>query len=114
MKARLPQGMGGGPQNMQNMLRQAQKMQENLENKKAELEEKEYVVTSGGGMVEITAKGDHTTKAIGINPEVVDPEDVEMLEDMLVAALNETMRQIDEESERELEKVTGGLNIPGL
>ena len=110
MKARLPQGMGGGPQNMQNMLRQAQKMQENLENKKAELEEKEYVVTSGGGMVEITAKGDHTIKAIGINPEVVDPEDVEML----VAALNETMRQIDEESERELEKVTGGLNIPGL
>ena len=108
MKARLPQGMGGGPQNMQNMLRQAQKMQENLENKKAELEEKEYVVTSGGGMVEITAKGD------GINPEVVDPEDVEMLEDMLVAALNEAMRQIDEESERELEKVTGGLNIPGL
>ena len=105
MKARLPQGMGGGPQNMQNMLRQAQK---------AELEEKEYVVTSGGGMVEITAKGDHTIKAIGINPEVVDPEDVEMLEDMLVAALNETMRQIDEESERELEKVTGGLNIPGL
>ena len=86
----------------------------NLENKKAELEEKEYVVTSGGGMVEITAKGDHTIKAIGINPEVVDPEDVEMLEDMLVAAFNEAMRQIDEESERELEKVTGGLNIPGL
>ena len=114
MKARLPQGMGGGPQNMQNMLRQAQKMQENLENKKAELEEKEYVVTSGGGMVEITAMGDHTIKAIGINPEVVDPEDVEMLEDMLVAAFNEAMRQIDEESERELEKVTGGLNIPGL
>ena len=114
MKARLPQGMGGGPQYMQNMLRQAQKMQENLENKKAELEEKEYVVTSGGGMVEITAKGDHTINAIGINPEVVAPEDVEMLEDMLVAALNETMRQIDEESERELEKVTGGLNIPGL
>ena len=82
--------------------------------KKAELEEKEYVVTSGGGMVEITAKGDHTIKAIGINPEVVDPEDVEMLEDMLVAAFNEAMRQIDEESERELEKVTGGLNIPGL
>ena len=53
-------------------------------------------------------------KAIGINPEVVDPEDVEMLEDMLVAAFNEAMRQIDEESERELEKVTGGLNIPGL
>lgn len=114
MKARLPQGMGGGPQNMQNMLRQAQKMQESIEAKKAELEEKEYVVTSGGGMVEITVKGNREIQSVGIDPEVVDPEDVEMLEDMLVAAFNEAMRQIDEESERELEKVTGGLNIPGL
>lgn len=114
MKARLPKGMGGGPQNMQSMLRQAQKMQENIEAKKAQLEEKEYVVSSGGGMVEITMMGNHEIKAIGLNPEVVDPDDVEMLEDMLVAAFNEAIRQIDEESERELEKVTGGLNIPGL
>ena len=114
MKARLPQGMGGGPQNMQNMLRQAQKMQESIEAKKAELEEKEYVVTSGGGMVEITVKGNREIQAVGINPEVVDPDDVEMLEDMLVAAFNEAVRQIEEESQRELEKVTGGLNIPGL
>ena len=114
MKARLPKGMGGGPQNMQAMLKQAQKMQENIEAKKAELEAKEYVVTSGGGMVEITMTGKHEVKAIGINPEVVDPEDVEMREDMLVAALNEVTRQIDEEAERELDSVTGGLNIPGL
>ena len=114
MKARLPKGIGGGPQNMQSMLRQAQKMQEDIEAKKAELEEKEYVVTSGGGMVEITVKGNHEIKSIGLDPEVVDPDDIEMLEDMLVAAFNEAMRQIDEESERELEKVTGGLNIPGL
>lgn len=114
MKARLPKGMGGGPQNMQAMLKQAQKMQENIEAKKAELEAKEYVVTSGGGMVEITMTGKHEVKAIGINPEVVDPEDVEMLEDMLVAALNEVTRQVDEEAERELDSVTGGLNIPGL
>ena len=114
MKVRLPKGMGGGPQNMQAMLKQAQKMQENIEAKKAELEAKEYVVTSGGGMVEITMTGKHEVKAIGINPEVVDPEDVEMLEDMLVAALNEVTRQIDEEAERELDSVTGGLNIPGL
>lgn len=99
---------------MQNMLRQAQKMQENIESKKAELEEKEYVVSSGGGMVEITVKGNREIQAIGLDPEVVDPDDVEMLEDMLVAAFNEAMRQIDEEQERELEKVTGGLNIPGL
>lgn len=114
MKARLPQGKGGGPQNMQSMLRQAQKMQENIEAKKAELEEKEYVVSSGGGMVEVTANGKHEIKTIGINPEVVDPEDVEMLEDMLLAAINEAMRKIDEDSEKELSAVTGGLNIPGL
>lgn len=114
MKARLPKGMGGGPQNMQAMLKQAQKMQEEIEQKKAELEEKEYVVSSGGGMVEITMTGSHNVKAIGINPEVVDPEDVEMLEDMLVAALNEATRQIDEEAEREMNSVTGGMNIPGL
>ena len=114
MKARLPKGMGGGPQNMQAMLRQAQKMQEDIETKKAELDEKEYTVTSGGGMVEITLKGNHEVKTIGLNPEVVDPEDVVMLEDMLVAAFNEAIRQIDEESERELGKLTGGLNIPGL
>ena len=86
MKARLPKGMGGGPQNMQSMLRQAQKMQENIEAKKAQLEEKEYVVSSGGGMVEITMMGNHEIKAIGLNPGVVDPDEVEMLEDMLVAA----------------------------
>ena len=115
MKARLPKGMGGGgPQNMQAMLKQAQKMQEQIELKKAELEEKEYVVSSGGGMVEVTVTGKHEVKAIGINPEVVDPEDVEMLEDMLVAALNEANRQIDEEAEREMDAATGGLNIPGL
>ncbi len=114
MKARLPKGMGGGPQNMQSMLKQAQKMQEQIEAKKAELEQKEYVVSSGGGMVEVTVTGKHEVKAIGINPEVVDPEDVEMLEDMLMAALNEAHRQIDEEAEREMDATTGGLNIPGL
>lgn len=99
---------------MQAMLKQAQQMQENIEKKKAELEEKDYVVSSGGGMVEVTVTGKHEIKAIGINPEVVHPEDVEMLEDMLMAALNEAMRKIDEEEERELSSVTGGLNIPGL
>ena len=114
MKARLPQGMGGGPQNMQSMLRQAQKMQENIEAKKAELEEKEYVVSSGGGMVEVTANGKHEIKAIGINPEVVDPEDVEMLQDLVIAAVNEALRKADSEASANMAKLTGGLNIPGL
>ena len=114
MKARLPKGMGGGPQNMQAMLKQAQQMQADIETKKAELEEKEYVVSSGGGMIEVPVTGKREVKAIGINPEVVDPDDVEMLEDMLLAAINEAMRKIDEDSEKELSAVTGGLNIPGL
>ncbi len=115
MKARLPQGMGGGgAQNMQGMLKQAQKMQEDMEKRKAELEEKEYVVSSGGGMVEVTVKGNYEVTAIGINPEVVDPDDVDMLEDLLIAALNEAARQIDEESKQEMDSITGGLNIPGM
>ena len=112
MKARLPQGMGGGPQNMQSMLRQAQKMQENIEAKKAELEEKEYVVSSGGGMVEVTANGKHEIKAIGINPEVVDPEDVEMLQDMVIAAVNEAVRAAMEDMSSSMGKITGGMNLP--
>ncbi len=109
MKARLPQGMGGGPQNMQSMLRQAQKMQENIEAKKAELEEKEYVVSSGGGMVEVTANGKHEIKAIGINPEVVDPEDVEMLQDMILAAVNEALRNAEETRNAEMAKLAPGM-----
>ena len=114
MKARLPKGMGGGPQNMQAMLKQAQKMQEDIEAKKNELEAKEYVVTSGGGMVEITMTGKHEVKAIGINPEVVDPEDVEMLEDMIVAAVNEAMRKAEADQSANMAKLTGGLNLGGL
>ena len=99
---------------MQNMLKQAQKMQEMIEEKKAEIEEREFVTTAGGGVVEVTVTGKHEIKSIGINPEVVDPEDVEMLEDLLVAALNEAMKKIEETEETELNSVTGGMNIPGL
>lgn len=111
MKARIPQGMGGG---MNNMLRQAQQMQENIKKLQLELEEREYVTTAGGGVVEVTVDGKHQVKAIGINPEVVDPEEIDMLEDLLVAAINEGMRKVDETSEAEMAKITGGLNIPGL
>lgn len=113
MKARIPQGMGGGG-NMNNMLRQAQQMQENMQSVQAELETREYVTTAGGGVIEVTVDGKHQVKAIGINPEVVDPEEIEMLEDLLVAAINEGMRKVDETSESEMAKLTGGLNIPGL
>ncbi len=113
MKARLPQGMGGG-NNMNNMLRQAQQMQENIQKKQAELEEREHTTSAGGGVIEVTVDGKHQVKAIGINPEVVDPEEVDMLEDLLMAAINEAMRKVDETAETEMAAITGGLNIPGF
>ena len=109
MKARIPnQGAGG------NMMKRIQEMQQNMQTLQEELAVAEYSASSGGGAVDVTVNGSHEVKKVTIKPEVVDPEDVEMLEDMLVAALNEVTRQIDEEAERELNSVTGGLNIPGL
>lgn len=115
MKARLPKGYGsGGANNIQQLARQAQKLQDDMEAASKELEAKEYEAAAGGGAVKVTVTGKMELTKVEISPEVVDPEDVEMLEDMLVAALNEVTRQIDEEAERELNSVTGGLNIPGL
>lgn len=112
MKARIPKGAGGG--NMNSMLRQAQKVQEDMQRVQAQLDEAEYIATAGGGVVEVTVDGKHQVKAIGINPEVVDAEEVDMLEDLLIAAINEAMKKVDDTSEAEMAKVTGGLNIPGL
>ena len=105
-------GFGGG--NMQQLMRQAQKMQENMTKAQEELDAKEYEATSGGGMVTCKVSGKRELLSLSIKPEAVDPDDVEMLEDMLLAAINEAMRKIDEDSEKELSAVTGGLNIPGL
>lgn len=110
MKARIPnQPTGGG-----NMMKRIQEMQENMQTLQQELAVAEYNATSGGGAVDVTINGSHEIKSIKIKPEVVDPEDVEMLEDMLLAALNEAVRKADETAEREMGKITGGINIPGL
>ena len=113
MKARLPQGFGGGPGNMNQMLKQAQKMQEDAANMQAELETREYTATSGG-MVEVTIDGTHKIKSISIKPVSVDPDDVEMLQDMIVAAVNSAVETAINTANKEIEKITGGLNIPGL
>lgn len=110
MKARIP----GQPQGGGNMMKRLQEMQANMEAKQAELAEAEYTASSGGGAVDVTVNGSHEIVSIKIQPDVVDPEDVEMLEDMLIAALNEAMRKADETAERELSQITGGLNIPGM
>ena len=116
MKARLPdQYRGGGAGgNMNDMVRQAQKMQENMAKVQEELDAREYQITAGGGAIEITIGGNKIVKSLKIKPEVVDPEDVEMLEDLIVAAVNEAIRKVEETSSGEMEKVTGGMNIPGM
>jgi hypothetical protein len=115
MKARLPQGFGGGGAgNMNGMVKQAQKIQEDMAMVQKELEEQVYDVTSGGGAVQVTITGKREIKAISIKPEVVDPEDIEMLQDLLAAAVNEAIRKVDEISEKEMSKVTGGFSMPGL
>ncbi len=114
MKARLPQGMGGGPGNMQAMLRQAQKMQEDVAAKQAELEEREYTATAGGGMVTAVVDGKHLLKNLTIDPEAVDPDDVEMLADLVTAAVNEAIRKAIDNADEEMGSITAGMNIPGL
>ena len=113
MKARLPQGMGGGPQNMNAMIRQAQKMQEDMKAKQEELEQLTFK-TTGGGMVEVTISGKKEVQSIVLKPEIVDPEDVEMLQDLIVAAVNEAIRTVEETTNAEMEKITGSLQIPGM
>ncbi len=118
MKARLPQGYGsGGSGNLQQLARQAQKMQADLETKTAELEEKEYEAKSGGGAVSVVATGKMEIKSIEISEDVVDPEDVEMLADLVMAAVNEALRNAAKDKEESLGAISGGLgglNIPGL
>ena len=115
MKARLPQGYSSkGPGNMQSMIKQAQKMQEDMQALQAQLDEQEYTAAAGGGAVSATVNGKPQITKLEIKPEVVDPEDVEMLADLVTAAVNEAIRQAVETSEAEMGKVTGGLNMPGL
>ena len=114
MKARLPEGRGGGPGNMQSMIKQAQKMQEDMENLRAELDEREYDIQAGGGAVKIKIAGTLEVKAIEISPDCVDPDDVETLQDILVAAVNEAVKHVNDINSEEMGKVTGALNMPGM
>lgn len=114
MKARLPKGMGGGPQNMQSMIKQAQKMQEDMERVQAELEEEVTEVSAGGGAVKIEIKGNREILSIKLDEEVVDPDDIETLEDLIVAAVNEAIKTVDEKSNAAMSKVTGNISMPGL
>ena len=103
-------GMGGG-MNM-NMLKQAQKMQQAMMRLQQELQEKEDQAAAGGGVVSATVNGKHELKALVIDPEAVDPDDVEMLQDMIVAAVNEALRAAENDAASTMQKLTGGLGLP--
>ena len=101
-------GMGGG-MNMQNMMQQAQRMQMNIQRVQEELNAREFEATAGGGMVKAVVTGAKVLKSVTIAPEVVDPDDIEMLEDLIVAATNEALRQVEEAAASAMSKLTGGL-----
>ena len=102
---------GGGmmPGNMNNLMKQAQKMQKQMEENQKALEEKEFKASAGGGAVEVTISGKREVKAVKLSEEVVDPDDIEMLEDLIVAATNEALRKVEEEASQAMSKLTGGL-----
>ena len=113
MKARLPKGYGG-PSDMGALARQAQKMQEQMAETTAQLEETTYTATAGGNAVEATVKGTMEVTEIKLQPEVVDPEDVDMLADLVVAAVNGALRKAAEDKEAKMNAITGSLNFPGM
>ena len=107
-------GGGGMPGNMANLMKQAQKMQRQMEEQAKAMETKEFTATAGGGAIEVTVTGTKKIQKIKLNEEVVDPDDVEMLEDLVLSAVNEALKKADEETSNKMGKLTGGLNIPGM
>ncbi len=106
-------GMPGG-MNQAAMIKQAQKMQQDMIRMQEEMENKTYSAAAGGGMVIATVNGKHQVVGIEIKPEAVDPDDVEMLQDMVIAAVNEAMRTADTDAQNNMAQITGGLNLGGL
>ena len=111
MRANYPKG---GPQNMNNMMKQVQKMQEDMVTLQEDLDAREYKTSAGGGMVTVKINGKHEVLAIDIKPEIVDPDDIETLSDVIIAAVNEAIKKADAVRESEMSKITGGINMPGM
>lgn len=114
MKVRLPKNSSYGMNNMQDLVKKAQKAQEEMEKSSAELEAKEYTASSGGEAVKVTINGKMEIKNLEIKPEIVDPEDVEMLSDMVIAAVNEAIKKASDDKEETMQKISGQMNLPGL
>ncbi len=114
MKSRLPKEYQNSNANMNQMVRKAQKMQEDITRVQGELEQREFRKQVGGGALELVMTGDKKLKSVTLKPEVVDPEDIEMLQDLIISGVNEIIAEIEDCSAAEMEKITGGVSMPGL
>ena len=114
MRANIPKGLGGGPQNMQALMRQVKKAQEEVAQKQEELDAREYDISAGGGVVNVKINGKREILAIDLKPEIVDPDDIETLSDILVAAVNEAIKRVDTTNADELNRITGQVNLPNI
>ena len=110
-KPRIPMGMGG---NMNNMIKQAQKMQQDMLKMQEEMEQSEFEASAGGGVVTVKMSGKKELVSVSIKPEAVDPDDVEMLEDLVLTAVNDALSKVDAANASKMSSITGGLNIPGM
>lgn len=108
-KPRIPMGMGG---NMNNMIKQAQKMQQDMLRMQEEIEKEEFEATAGGGVITVKMSGKKELISVNIKPEVCDPDDVEMLEDLILTAVNDVIAQVDKANTTKMSSITGGLNLP--
>ncbi len=111
---RFPMGGMGGMGNMSSMIKQAQKMQQDMLKMQEEMEQTSYEASSGGGAVTVKMSGKKELQEIVLKPEVVDPDDIEMLQDLILVAVNDAMKKVDDENQSQMSKLTGGMNIPGL
>ena len=114
MKARLPKEYQNSNPSMNQMVKKAQQMQEDIARVQEELEQKEFTKQVGGGALELVMTGDKQLKSVTLKPEVVDPDDIEMLQDLIISGVNEILKDVDDYGAAEMEKVTGGVSFPGF
>ena len=114
MKSRVPKQFQGGGQDRNSMIHQARKMQDQITALQEDIEQRTFNATAGGGAVSVTLTGKKTLQSIELKKEVVDPEDIEMLQDLIISAVNEAVNNIEETTETEMSKITGGVALPGL
>ncbi len=114
MRSRIPKQFQGGGQDMNSMIHQAKKMQDQIATLQEDIENRTFTASAGGGAVSVVVTGKKTIESIELKPEVVTPDDIEMLQDLIISAVNEAINAVEETTEKEMSKITGGVALPGL